>query len=59
MTAGMTREELARLFEEWMRRSQADPEQFAKDWLKSDPTTYGDAAAGYFLQLQAELQAAL
>ena len=54
----MTREELARLFEEWLRRSQADPDKFAKDWLTSNSTTYSEAAADFFLRLQAELKAA-
>lgn len=51
----MDHNELARLFTEWMRRYQAEPEKFAADWLAGHPGDYGDKAASYLLQLRAEM----
>lgn len=60
---------LARLFNEWMRRFIDEPEKFARDFetvqlylaqaSKGEPTTYGDACTAYLNVLAAELGIAL
>ena len=50
----VTESQMAKAFTEWDRRYREDPEQFMSEacrLLKSDPATYGDACAPYFLSI--------
>lgn len=49
-----TREQIAAVFEEWLRRYNADPEGFTEEY--GEPETYGAGCADYFVRLHAELE---
>lgn len=51
----MEREEIARIFEEWQRRYQADPDAFNRQGHALEPMTYGELAADTFIQIGADL----
>jgi hypothetical protein len=48
-----TREQLAAVFSEWLRRYEADPEAFAEEY--GEPEEYGEGVADYFVRLHTEL----
>ena len=53
-----TKEQAARAFTEWDRRFREAPEEFvniAEHLLFSDPQTYGEECAPYFLSLLEEV----
>lgn len=54
-----TRAALARIFEEWQRRYQADPAAFLADDPAHalEPRTYGEQAADTFIRIGNELRA--
>lgn len=52
-----TRAALARIFEEWQRRYQADPAAFLADDPAHalEPRTYGEQAADTFIRIGADM----
>lgn len=48
-----TKAELAAVFEEWLKRYNADPEGFTVEY--GEPETYGAGCADYFVRLHDEL----
>jgi hypothetical protein len=48
-----TREELAAVFEEWVRRYYDEPERFSAEY--GEPVEYGVGCADYFLRLHGEI----
>lgn len=49
----LTQDDAAKVFTEWMRRYQADPDAFAREFDAAD--AYGPAAAAYFVRVLVEL----
>lgn len=52
-TIKVTKEEMATIFDEWLRRYQANPKEF-EDVAESQAGNYGQACARYFFKLSAE-----
>jgi hypothetical protein len=54
-----TAEEIEKAFTEWMRRYQANTEEFTKaeESFAKAPETYGQAVTPYFLQILSEIKA--
>jgi hypothetical protein len=50
----MTEEQIAAIFEEWMRQYNERPEDFSPD-DHHEPKSYGELAAATFLRIKSEL----
>ncbi|CVK18495.1 hypothetical protein [Sporomusa sphaeroides] len=50
----LTKEQMAAVFTEWMRRYEENPESFAAEY--GEPAEYGPAAAEYFCKLLKEMR---